>query len=79
MPIPTTETWYGMTYAEDRKTVKEAIAGLIEQGIYPGHLWGFDIIATTAIPLKDLVGFTFRKLSSLSVLFFVKERTLNKN
>ena len=43
---------------------------------FPGHLYGLDIMATTAIPLRLLVGFTLRRERSLSVLFFAKERTV---
>lgn len=34
-----TETWYGMTYREDLESVKAAIAGMKEKGIYPDMLW----------------------------------------
>lgn len=33
--LPTTDRWYGMTYAEDRQMVADAIARLVEQGVYP--------------------------------------------
>ena len=33
--IPTEETWFGMTYAEDREAVESAIQHKITQGIYP--------------------------------------------
>lgn len=32
------ETWYGMTYKEDLQTVRDAIAALRDQGIYPKTL-----------------------------------------
>lgn len=34
-----TEKWFGMTYAEDRATVKSEIAKKIESGYYPSVLW----------------------------------------
>ena len=37
--IPTEETWFGMTYAEDRQAVESAIQHKITQGIYPPKLW----------------------------------------
>ena len=33
--IPTPETWYGVTYAEDKKTVVAAIKRMEEEGLYP--------------------------------------------
>ena len=33
-----TETWYGITYREDLDSVKAAIAGLRENGVYPETL-----------------------------------------
>ena len=33
------ETWFGMTYPEDRQIVKDAIAGKIRDGYYPQRLW----------------------------------------
>ncbi len=33
------ETWYGMTYRADLDSVRAAICGMKEQGIYPAHLW----------------------------------------
>ena len=35
----TTEKWFGMTYREDRETVKENLALKTNQGIYPEKLW----------------------------------------
>ncbi|MBO7423561.1 MAG: nucleotidyltransferase, partial [Oscillospiraceae bacterium] len=32
------ETWYGMTYKEDLQTVRDAIAVLRDQGVYPETL-----------------------------------------
>jgi len=34
------ERWLGVTYQEDKPVVKEAIARLTEQGLYPADLWG---------------------------------------
>lgn len=43
--IPTTATWYGVTYKEDAPAVKESIKALVkmeedQEGDYPLHLWG---------------------------------------
>ena len=43
--IPTTATWYGVTYKEDAPAVKESIKKLVKtednkEGDYPLHLWG---------------------------------------
>ncbi|MBO4409189.1 MAG: hypothetical protein J5775_00390 [Spirochaetales bacterium] len=35
----TTEKWFGMTYKEDRETVRENLALKTNQGIYPERLW----------------------------------------
>ena len=32
--LPTSEQWYGVTYADDTEGVKKAIAGLIDKGLY---------------------------------------------
>lgn len=37
--IPTTATWYGMTYKEDLPKVASSIQGLVDQGQYPQDLW----------------------------------------
>ena len=37
--IPTTSTWYGVTYKEDVTSVKESIKQLVESGDYPQNLW----------------------------------------
>ena len=31
--------WYGVTYAEDRESVRDGIRGLISSGVYPKGLW----------------------------------------
>ena len=35
----TTAVWYGMTYREDKEKVKQALADMVEAGIYPKELW----------------------------------------
>ena len=37
--IPTTATWYGMTYKEDLPKVADSIQALVEKGDYPQNLW----------------------------------------
>lgn len=37
--IETPDQTYGVTYQEDKATVKEAIRQMIDQGIYPKNLW----------------------------------------
>ncbi len=37
--IPTNEKWFGVTYREDRDSVKTQIAELINKGVYPAKLW----------------------------------------
>ncbi|MCE5325370.1 MAG: NTP transferase domain-containing protein [Planctomycetaceae bacterium] len=37
--LPTTETWFGLTYPEDRPPARAAIAELIKNGVYPEKLW----------------------------------------
>ena len=37
--LPTTATWYGVTYREDKEEVVEAIHQKIKEGIYPSELW----------------------------------------
>jgi choline kinase len=38
--LRTPETWFGVTYREDRPKVLNAIRDLVERGVYPGSLWG---------------------------------------
>jgi hypothetical protein len=38
--LPTSDSWFGITYAEDKPAVKKSIAGLVERGDYPSPLWG---------------------------------------
>lgn len=33
------ERWYGVTYREDKPIVKQAVDGMISQGLYPQNLW----------------------------------------
>ncbi len=33
------ETWFGLTYSEDKKSVEKRIEELIEKGVYPKKLW----------------------------------------
>ena len=37
--IPTTASWYGVTYAEDKPAVKASLRALMESGEYPEQLW----------------------------------------
>ena len=37
--LPTGEKWYGVTYREDMPRVREAIARMKLEGLYPEHLW----------------------------------------
>ena len=37
--LPTTETWYGVTYREDLQSVKDAVKSMKERGLYPEKLW----------------------------------------
>ncbi len=34
------DRWFGVTYAEDKKTVVQGLRALVEQGVYPENLWG---------------------------------------
>ncbi len=33
------DSWFGVTYREDRPRVVESIRRLIADGVYPGQLW----------------------------------------
>ncbi len=33
------DKWYGVTYKEDKESVKRAVRGLVESGLYPAALW----------------------------------------
>ena len=37
--LPTTDSWFGMTYREDRPRVTESVKGLVQAGVYPERLW----------------------------------------
>lgn len=37
--LPTSSTWFGMTYREEKEQVQRAIREFIDQGIYPERLW----------------------------------------
>ncbi len=38
--LHTPDTWYGVTYAEDKPVVEGAVRRMKEEGRYPQHLWG---------------------------------------
>jgi dTDP-glucose pyrophosphorylase len=38
--LPSQESWFGVTYPEDKPQVVAAVRKLIEQGTYPEKLWG---------------------------------------
>ncbi len=37
--LPTADTWYGVTYQEDKPVLVQAIRDMKEAGLYPAHLW----------------------------------------
>jgi len=37
--LPTTSSWFGVTYREDKPRVVEALTGLVKSGQYPNKLW----------------------------------------
>lgn len=37
--LPTSESWYGITYREDLQSVRDAVARMKVEGIYPQRLW----------------------------------------
>jgi hypothetical protein len=37
--LVTGENWFGITYKEDRASVKEKIMELVKEGLYPENLW----------------------------------------
>ncbi len=37
--LPTAEHWFGMTYQADKELAEQAILKLIQEGVYPEHLW----------------------------------------
>jgi len=38
--LQTPESWFGVTYQEDKPKVLAAIRGLVDSGVYPESLWG---------------------------------------
>ncbi len=38
--LQTTESWFGVTYQEDKPKVLKAIRSLVDSGLYPESLWG---------------------------------------
>jgi hypothetical protein len=38
--VPTGAQWFGVTYKEDAPIVQASISKLVEEGAYPGSLWG---------------------------------------
>lgn len=38
--LQTPESWFGVTYQEDKPIVLKAISDLVEEGVYPKSLWG---------------------------------------
>jgi len=38
--LPTTSTWFGATYAEDKQAVQASLRSLVAAGEYPASLWG---------------------------------------
>jgi hypothetical protein len=37
--LPTSSTWFGATYADDKRAVQAGLRKLIEAGDYPESLW----------------------------------------
>jgi hypothetical protein len=37
--VPTVETWFGVTYQQDKPQVARTIRELVERGVYPENLW----------------------------------------
>ncbi len=37
--LPTSETWFGVTYREDKPRVVESLRALVAAGVYPERLW----------------------------------------
>ncbi|HNW85521.1 MAG TPA: sugar phosphate nucleotidyltransferase [Candidatus Limiplasma sp.] len=37
--LPTQEKWYGVTYRDDMRSVRKAIARMVGDGLYPQELW----------------------------------------
>ena len=37
--LETKDTWFGVTYQEDKAAVTEAFAKLVKEGVYPAELY----------------------------------------
>ncbi|MFB3132084.1 MAG: nucleotidyltransferase, partial [Rhodothermales bacterium] len=37
--LRTSARWFGVTYREDKPFVQKQVQSLVNQGIYPHHLW----------------------------------------
>lgn len=37
--IPTPESWFGVTYPQDKETAQQALLRLVNEGVYPKNLW----------------------------------------
>jgi len=37
--VPTPETWFGVTYPEDKTVAQQSLHKLVEEGVYPQNLW----------------------------------------
>jgi len=37
--LPTTDTWFGVTHANDKPSVMEALRGMVARGDYPSPIW----------------------------------------
>ncbi len=37
--LPTSSTWFGVTYKEDKPIVQEKLLALVKDGVYPENLW----------------------------------------
>jgi hypothetical protein len=37
--LPTTDTWFGVTYAQDKPAVTKRLAEMVKQGDYPSPIW----------------------------------------
>ena len=58
--IPTTSSWFGVTYKEDAPVVEKSLNDLIEKGEYPERLWSLIeslLINKKAIPLMRMAFF----------------------
>ena len=38
--LSTPESWFGVTYPQDKAVVVDGIRRLVEKGLYPAKLWG---------------------------------------